>query len=65
VEKMASQNARRPWSNADINALKQLAALNTPTHFIALKLKRTPQAIYSQASRLQVPLKQANQSKAR
>jgi len=39
-----------------------LAAGNTPTRIMALKLGRTPSAVESEASRLHVSLKPTNQS---
>jgi hypothetical protein len=61
---MAKQpkNHGNNWSNKEVVALKRLAAQNTPTRVVALKLGRTPAAIYSKASAEGVSLKPTNQS---
>lgn len=58
----STSNSGQPWSAADNAQLKKLAAGNTPTRVIALKLKRTPAAVQSQAGRQNVSLKPTNQS---
>ena len=50
------------WSGTDIATLRHLAADNTPTRVIGLKLGRTPDAVYSKASDEGVSLKPTNQS---
>lgn len=56
------QNNRKPWSSADKAQLKKLAAQNTPTRVIGLKMGRSPGAVSSQAGRQGVSLKPTNQS---
>ena len=55
------RNTGKPWSEADIANLEKLAAGNTPTRVIGIKLGRTPDAIYSKASDLDLSLKPTNQ----
>ena len=55
-------HAGKPWSAGDKRRLKTLAARNTPTGVIGLKLGRTRSAIYNQASAQGVPLMPTNQS---
>lgn len=50
-------NFDRPWSFADDLQLRLLAARNTPTIIIALRLGRTVAAVYARASRLGISLK--------
>ena len=50
------------WSAADNQQLRQLAAQNTPTRVIGLKMGRTPGALQSHASDIGVSLKPTNQS---
>jgi hypothetical protein len=59
---MSPKNAGRPWSPADVKQLGSLAAGNTPTRVIGLKLGRTPEAVASKASAEGVSLKPTNQS---
>lgn len=61
---MAKQppNSGKPWSASDIKDLKNLAAQNTPTRVIGLKMGRTPAAVQSKASDANVSLKPTNQS---
>ncbi len=49
------------WTDQDENRLEELAAHNTPTRVIALKLGRTEDAVQSKASALKVSLKPTNQ----
>jgi hypothetical protein len=56
------QNNRKAWSSADNAQLKNLAAGNTPTRVIGLKMGRSPGAVSSQAGRQGVSLKPTNQS---
>lgn len=55
------RNAGKIWTAQDINDLKRLARENTPTRVAALKLERTPQAIYDKASDIGLTLKPTNQ----
>ncbi len=58
----STRNAGKPWTVADEDRLRELAAENTPTRVIGLKLGRTSAAVYSHASKLGVSLKPVNQS---
>lgn len=55
-------NSGKPWTPAANKQLKQLAAGNTPTRVIGVKMGRTPGAIASHASATGVSLKPTNQS---
>ncbi len=55
-------NNGKPWTNQDVGSLKKLVKENTPTRVIGIKLKRTPDAIYSKASEENISLKPTNQS---
>lgn len=61
---MAKQPANhgKPWTTADVKALKQLAKENTPTRVIGLKLGRTEDSIYAKASEENISLAPTNQS---
>ena len=60
--------AKRPthhhksWTSSDERQLRNLAAQNTPTRLIGLKMGRTPEAVRSKASDLGLSLKPVNQS---
>jgi hypothetical protein len=61
------KNHGKLWTSADVQKLKQLAAANTPTRVLGLKLGRTPEAVQQkasaeQASAEQISLKPTNQS---
>ena len=58
----SDRNTGKPWSGADVSNLKKLIEGNTPTRVIGVKLSRTPNAIYSEASKLDISLKPTNQS---
>lgn len=53
-----------PWTEADVQNLKQLIAENTPTRIIGLKLGRTEEAMRDKVSALGLSLKPVNQSPA-
>jgi hypothetical protein len=55
-------NQGKEWSPAQDAQLRKLAAGNTPTRVIALKMDRTPAAIQARASRIDQSLKPSNQS---
>lgn len=55
-------NHGKAWSGSENQTLKKLAAQNTPTRVIGLKMGRTPGAVQSQASAKGVSLKPTNQS---
>lgn len=61
---MAKQpkNHGKSWTPSDDKALKQLATQNTPTRVIGIKMGRTPDAVQSHASEIDVSLKPTNQS---
>lgn len=52
----------KPWTKTEVNTLGQLADHNTPTRVIALKIKRTPDAVRSKAQEENISLKPTNQS---
>ena len=58
----SERNSGAPWSDDDVAKLKKLAAENTPTRVIGLKLGRTEDAVYAKASELGISLKPTNQS---
>jgi hypothetical protein len=58
----STRNTGKPWTPAANRELRQLAAQNTPTRVIGLKLGRTPAAVQSHASQQGVTLKPTNQS---
>jgi len=55
-------NHGQQWTASDDRALRDLAAGNTPTRLIALKLGRTEDSIRSHAIEENISLKPANQS---
>jgi hypothetical protein len=55
-------NHGKDWSRQDVQHLKQLVRENTPTRVAALKLGRTPDAVYNKASDEGISLKPTNQS---
>jgi hypothetical protein len=58
----STRNSGQAWTSGAKQQLRQLAAQNTPTRVIGLKLGRTPDAVYSQAAKQHTPLKPTNQS---
>jgi hypothetical protein len=58
----ANSNHGKQWTSEDVAKLKQLAAGNTPTRVMALKLNRTAPAVQTKAHELKVSLKPTNQS---
>lgn len=52
----------KSWTPADRKALRDLAAKNTPTRVIGIKLDRSESAVQSQASKQGTSLKPTNQS---
>lgn len=61
---MAKQptNSGKEWTAAEVAQLRSLAAGNTPTRVIGLKLGRSEASIYSKAAELGLSLKPTNQS---
>lgn len=55
-------NNGKDWTKTDVAQLKRLVSQNTPTRVIGLKLGRTENAIYSEASSEGISLKPTNQS---
>jgi hypothetical protein len=55
------EHANEPWTKAQEAKLEELAKGNTPTRLIGLKLGRTPSAVQTEASKLNVSLKPPNQ----
>ena len=58
----STENTGKPWTEEDVEQLRQLADGNTPTRVIGLKLGRTEEAIYSKAKSEGISLGPANQS---
>ena len=58
----STKNTGKAWTAGDVKQLKQLAAGNTPTRVIGLKLGRTEAAVRSKAQQEGVSLKPTNQS---
>lgn len=59
---MTAKNSGKPWSPDQVQQLKTLAAGNTPTRVIGLKMGRSPTAVQSKALAEGVTLKPTNQS---
>lgn len=55
------RNNGKRWSDSDVNKLRKLAAENTPTRLMGLKLCRTEEAIYSKSSEMSLNIKPTNQ----
>jgi hypothetical protein len=58
----APQNHGKAWTPSEVRQLKRLAAENTPTRVIGLKMGRTESAVSSRASEEGISLKPVNQS---
>ena len=58
----STQNSRKPWTLAAVKQMRELAAGNTPTRVIGVKLGRTEDAIRAKAQEEGVSLKPTNQS---
>ncbi|MBW7894886.1 MAG: hypothetical protein H3C27_07190 [Opitutaceae bacterium] len=56
------RNAGKTWSKNEHQKLDRLAAQNTPTRVIALKLGRPVGGVYAKAAELGISLKPNNQS---
>jgi len=57
----SNRNSGKAWTPSAKQDLRQLAAGNTPTRVIGLKLGRTPAAVQSQASKQGTSLEPHNQ----
>jgi len=58
----STRNAGKQWTHQQRAELERLAGQNTPTRVIGLKLGRSPEAVYSQASKQGTSLGPTNQS---
>ncbi|MDM0082872.1 hypothetical protein QTI17_19960 [Variovorax sp. J31P179] len=58
----APSNHGKSWSSSDVKQLKTLAAGNTPSRVIGLKMGRSESSVQSKASDEKVSLKPTNQS---
>jgi hypothetical protein len=56
------RNSGNAWTSSDINELQRLAAGNTPTRVIGLKLGRSEDAVRAKASEEGISLKPTNQA---
>lgn len=56
------KNHGKDWKPGDVCELRKLAAGNTPTRVIGLKLGRTEDAVRSKAGQKSISLKPTNQS---
>lgn len=56
------KHSGEPWTSPDKQKLAELAKKNTPTGVIGLKLGRSKDAIYSEASKLGINLHPINKS---
>ncbi len=57
-----NRNSGKTWTNQEVRELRDLAAGNTPTRVIGLKLGRTEEAVRTRASEEGISLKPTNQS---
>lgn len=57
-----NRNSGKAWTRSDVSELRSLAAQNTPTGVIGLKLGRTEDAVRSKASEQTISLQPTNQS---
>lgn len=58
---MAAKRGGQRWTRTEENALVDLAARNTPTRVIGIKLDRSEDSVRSKANELEVSLKPTNQ----
>ncbi len=56
------KNHGKPWTKSSAKKLADLAQHNTPTRVIGIKMGRSPESIYAQASRMGISLHPTNQS---
>ena len=57
----SNRNSGKAWTSSDVKELRSLAAGNTPTRVIGLKLGRTADAVASKASEKHISLAPPNQ----
>jgi hypothetical protein len=62
VMSQSTRNTGKPWTPSDVRELRDLAARNTPTWVIGLKLRRPPEAVQAKASKEGILLRPANQA---
>lgn len=55
-------NSGKSWTSQQVVQMKKLVKQNTPTPLIAYKLGRSPSAVQSKASEIDVSLKPTNKS---
>lgn len=56
------RNSGKPWKSTEVSQLQTLAAGNTPTRVIGLKLGRSEDAVRTKASEEGISLKPSNQA---
>ena len=57
-----NRNSGKSWTSNDVLQLRKMANQNTPTRVIGLKLGRTPEAVYTEASKKNISLSPSNRS---
>jgi hypothetical protein len=57
-----NRNSGNAWTVQEVQQLRQLAAENTPTRVIGLKLGRTEDAVRTRATEANISLKPTNQA---
>jgi hypothetical protein len=57
-----NRNSGNSWTPTGVRQIRQLAAQNTPTRVIGLKIGRTEAAVYTKASEAGISLKPTNQA---
>ena len=57
-----NRNSGKSWTSNDVLQLRKMANQNTPTRVIGLKLGRTPEAVYTEASKNNISLSPTNRS---
>ena len=58
---MTAKKSEQDWTPAQVQELRRLAAGNTPTRIISLKLERTEAGVRGKASSEGISLKPTNQ----
>ena len=58
----STRNTRKRWTSDDVRQLRELAAGNTPTGVIGLKLGRSEDSVRSKAQAEGISLKPTNRS---
>jgi hypothetical protein len=59
---MYKRNTGKAWTPQEVRQLRQLAADNTPTRVIGLKMGRPVSGVYSKAAEKNISLQPNNQS---